>query len=111
MDLANFLEPFFNLDLLCGDHLELLTSLSNDSKAELSSCDVAWWAGASLSDLLMDGSSLPRGDCNFTKPSGKGWGTHEWFDRGVYKAIHHTMKVSGGTNTTASKYTLISPFN
>ncbi|TEB24120.1 hypothetical protein FA13DRAFT_1818111 [Coprinellus micaceus] len=43
MDLANFLEPFFNLDLLCGDHLELLTSLSNDSKAELSSCDSTPW--------------------------------------------------------------------
>ncbi|TEB24129.1 hypothetical protein FA13DRAFT_1818116 [Coprinellus micaceus] len=56
-DLAVFLRSFFWLELLDEDAPKVLTSLSENSKAELGSCDVAWWTTASLSNLHSTGKT------------------------------------------------------
>ncbi|TEB20231.1 hypothetical protein FA13DRAFT_1801182 [Coprinellus micaceus] len=89
-DLARFLHSFFCLDLLIGESAEVLTSLSSHSKAELTSCDVAWWTRASLSNLLSDGSSLSQDGCH-TEPL-EDWGCHSWLVRLIYHRIHRAME-------------------
>ncbi|TEB24139.1 hypothetical protein FA13DRAFT_1797502 [Coprinellus micaceus] len=88
-DLARFLYSFFNLYLIYGQSPDVLTSLSSRSKAELASCDVAWWTTASLSNLPPDGSSLSQ-DRHRTKSS-EGWGYHPWLAQMIYYKIHQAM--------------------
>ncbi|TEB23140.1 hypothetical protein FA13DRAFT_1798264 [Coprinellus micaceus] len=78
-ELARFLCSFFYLHLVFEESAEVLTSLSSCSKAELASCDVAWWTRASLSNLPPTARAYPR---MATAPSLRGAGdlTHGWFD-------------------------------
>jgi hypothetical protein len=101
-DLAKFMRIFFFLKLLIGEYLELLTSLSSRSKAELASCDVAWWTKASLSKLLYDGSSLSE-DGQHIEPSA-GWAEHSWLVRLTYHRIHQAMGVRRIPRLNTSTY-------
>jgi hypothetical protein len=92
-DLAKFLEAFFNLNLFITGTPKLLSLFSERSKAELASCNVAWWAAASLSDLRFNGSGLYSSG-SVAEPVGKGWGHHRSFSRQMYMAVHGAMGVS-----------------
>ncbi|TEB20237.1 hypothetical protein FA13DRAFT_1801186 [Coprinellus micaceus] len=88
-ELARFLYSLFYLHLVFEESAEVLTSLSSCSKAELASCDVAWWTRASLSNLLSDGSSLSQDGLHIE--SSEDWGSYPWLVRLIYHRIHQAM--------------------
>ncbi|TEB23154.1 hypothetical protein FA13DRAFT_1740295 [Coprinellus micaceus] len=97
-DLVTFLEPFIWLELLLlgssgfsHDSLRFLAFLSEGSKAELASCDVAWWTASSLSGICTD---LPHnastgGISSDEEP--KGW-HYERLIQGIFWSIHRAME-------------------
>ena len=106
-DLAGFLKSFFHLKALHDHSPTALAHLSESSKAELASCDVAWWTTVSLSTLYSDGSGLlGGGNANSTGSSREGWGDHAWVVRGIYARIHQAMVVSATANTKPIPNTL-----
>ncbi|TEB24136.1 hypothetical protein FA13DRAFT_1392572 [Coprinellus micaceus] len=102
-DLFKFLRSFLWLKLLLVSDdihgsLQFLTFLSEQSKAELASCDVAWWVSASLAGLRVDGSCLPCDGSAFdtVKANNVAWGPYEHLAQGIYWKIHQAMGVSTG---------------
>ncbi|TEB24124.1 hypothetical protein FA13DRAFT_1391796 [Coprinellus micaceus] len=101
-DRMKFLKSFFYLDVLFMERVDSLRPLSESSKEELASCDVAWWTALSLSYTFNDGVDPPNdgiSECVWSN-----WSSHSLFITGIYKRIHQAMGVRVGTKALSSRY-------
>ncbi|TEB24123.1 hypothetical protein FA13DRAFT_1818112 [Coprinellus micaceus] len=107
-DLVTFLQSFIWLQLLLlglsdssHDSLRFLAFLGEGSKAELASCDVAWWTATSLSALWTDSlHDAPIGGISSDKEPRTSFCPR--LVEGIYWRIHETM----GCDSNALKLSL-----
>jgi hypothetical protein len=104
MALEGFLRHFFCLDLVSHQVLpssqevsaQFLAFLSEDSKAELATCDVGWWVSVLLSGHIpRDSGGHPH---TFNGAATRNDAvTYTWLAGGIYCGIHKAMGVSDYT--------------